>query len=87
MVTELTQTMKDNIKNAVFDGEFLFKYSNCLNVETFVKTHRVMIKGEKTEQEWVWIGGQGGVYEFDSYEQAILFIKEMKAEIQSRIEE
>ncbi|HCE2508280.1 hypothetical protein NPN19_04260 [Vibrio parahaemolyticus] len=77
----LSAKMRENAKIAADIEGLTFKYSLFWD---FVfskgkppKTHRVMCKGELTENKWIWLGDSSGPFLFDSPEQAISFIKEI----------
>ncbi|MGL0958508.1 hypothetical protein ACSTD9_03440 [Vibrio vulnificus] len=87
MKSSLSEEMKSNIKNAVIDQDMAFKYSPAYDIHSVSREpadHRVMCKGPKTQNKWVWLGNAKGIYSFDSPAQARLFVKELKAELLSR---
>jgi len=86
MATVLTEKMKAAIFGAVTISGCDFKYSSAVEIDNKLKlSHRVMIRGEVTKGEWIWVGhSTDGIYEFESAAQARLFIAEMKAEFKSR---
>ncbi|EOX3330203.1 hypothetical protein ACPFT1_000504 [Vibrio cholerae] len=91
MRTLLTGRMINSIKNAVGIEGLSFKYSPAFDV--YAKhcgepdAHRVMCKGEKTRNKWIWLGDAEGPFNFESPEQAKLYVKEIKAEAARRLSE
>ncbi|OEC22186.1 hypothetical protein [Vibrio cholerae] len=91
MKTVLTEKMIKSIKNAVGIEGLSFKYSEALDV--FAQfcdeqiAHRVMCKGEKTRNKWIWLGDAEGPFNFESPEQAKLYVTEIKAEVARRLSE
>ncbi|NOH26494.1 hypothetical protein [Vibrio europaeus] len=80
MKAELTQEMKENIANAIGIKELKLKYSPAFDINSLSrepKEHRILCKGDKTENKWVWLGDKNGPYSFESPAQARLFIKEL----------
>ncbi len=84
-MTTLTSKMKQDAKNAAQIEGLSFKYSPAYDVNDFEatkpKSHRVMCKGNKTKNKWVWLGATDEPHEFESEKQAKLFIKEIKSQI------
>ncbi|ENM3926373.1 hypothetical protein DDM60_000123 [Vibrio cholerae] len=91
MKTVLTEKMIKSIKNAVGIEGLSFKYSEAFgSFEQFCDlnvAHRVMCKGEKTRNKWVWIGDAEGPFNFETQEQAKLYVTEIKAEVARRLSE
>ncbi|WP_114794201.1 hypothetical protein [Vibrio cholerae] len=91
MRTLLTGRMINSIKNAVGIEGLSFKYSPAF--DAFAKhcdepvAHRVMCKGEKTRNKWIWLGDADGPFNFESPEQAKLYVTEIKAEVARRLSE
>jgi len=59
MKSSLSEEMKSNIKNAVIDQDMAFKYSPAYDIHSVSREpaeHRVMCKGQKTQNKWVWLG-------------------------------
>ncbi len=87
-MSELTNEMKNRIKNSVRIENLSFKYSLAFDIDSPDEPakHRAMCKGEITGNKWVWVGGNDGAFTFDSEEQARLFVKEIQAEAKRRSE-
>ncbi|EGR0523020.1 hypothetical protein ACOKSH_12720 [Vibrio cholerae] len=91
MKTVLTEKMIKSIKNAVGIEGLSFKYSPAF--DAFAEfgdkpvAYRVMCKGEKTRNKWIWIGVAEGPFNFESPEQAKLYVTEIKAEVARRLSE
>lgn len=88
-MTELTEKMKQRIKDARGIEGMTFKYGGVFDLTSLSREpvgHRALCRGEITNKKWVWLGDQDGPYEFENEKQARLFVKEIRKEARSRNE-